>query len=220
MDLQINLLIIENLLFFFHSIKFQTQFLIAIFRDICEIVCLLEFISILSFSWLAFVWAIHFYDEKNDNNSIKRTLFFGNCCCKWRKMRCFFSRSLMLVGTLTTNEEKKITLCEYYCYFTFHSFECVRFGVTFTHYTNTIHWCDAYQKPYGFNIGHSIATDGAVYPKTHRFIVNNQPSHNILSIKIYFYSTNVWVFFWTLIDLIKLKANKNNVRFLYLILLK
>lgn len=151
---------------------------------------------------------------------IKRTLFFGNCCCKWRKMRCFFSRSLMLVGTLTTNEEKKITLCEYYCYFTFHSFECVRFGVTFTHYTNTIHWCDAYQKPYGFNIGHSIATDGAVYPKTHRFIVNNQPSHNILSIKIYFYSTNVWVFCWTLIDLIKLKANKNNVRFLYLILLK
>lgn len=117
-------------------------------------------------------------------------------------------------------KKKKITLCEYYCYFTFHSFECVRFGVTFTHYTNTIHWCDAYQKPYGFNIGHSIATDGAVYPKTHRFIVNNQPSHNILSIKIYFYSTNVWVFFWTLIDLIKLKANKNNVRFLYLILLK
>lgn len=78
------------IVYFFHSIKFQTQFLIAIFRDICEIVCLLEFFSILSFSWLAFVWAIHFYDEKNDNNSIKRTLFFGNCCCKWRKMRCFF----------------------------------------------------------------------------------------------------------------------------------
>lgn len=28
-------------------------------------------------------------------------------------------------------------------------FVCMRFGVTFTHYIDTIHWCDAYQRPYG-----------------------------------------------------------------------
>lgn len=139
MDLQINLLIIENVLFFFHSIKFQTQFLIAIFRDICEIICLLEFFLFYPFLVLRLYEQYTLMMKKMTTIQSKELFFLVIVVVSEEKCDVFLSRSLMLVGTLTTNEEKKTTLCEYYCYFTFHSFECVRFGVTFTHYTNTIH---------------------------------------------------------------------------------
>lgn len=89
MDLQINLLIIETLLFFFSLNKIPNTILIAIFREIWEIVYILE--SFLFYPFLGlrlyeqYTLTMKKWQQFNQKNS-----FFGNCCCKWRKMRCFF----------------------------------------------------------------------------------------------------------------------------------